>query len=527
MPRLPRLAELDERIERWLTRWQTWLLIGSSLVYLAAVSLVSQVKLLWYDELFTLHLARLPRLADLWAALASGTDLNPPLSYLAARGAQALFGEHRLAIRLPAMLGFWIMGLCLFRFASRRCPRAYAWLALLVPLASALYPCAWEARPYALVLGLAGIALLCWQSASEDEPRTIALCGLGTSLALALLCHYYAVLLLVPFGLGELVRQGGQRRWDRAMTAALVLPLLALTVLMPWMVEARSYAGTFWARPSYEAVQHTYGFLLAYLKAPVLAALGVAAICGLGQRLLAVGRYTEASMAPAFTPARLHEVVVLLGLCALPVWGFLLGKYVTGAYLFRYVFPAIVGLALLFVLCVSRLSGGCSIVGVTAAVAFLALFMEGEVRNYKRLARRSAEVATTCAFLEGLTDQKLPIVISDPQAFLQLAYYAPADIGARLVYLSDAEQARRRLGQDTAERALSRLAHFAALRVAPYQPFIAAHPRFLVYDHAGWLPSALEARGMSIVASGLDRRKPLYLAEEPVVVRALEKRAGD
>ena len=43
-----------------------------------------------------------------------------------------------------------------------------------------------EARPYALVLALAGIALVAWQAAAEGRRRRVALFSLGFALAAAL-----------------------------------------------------------------------------------------------------------------------------------------------------------------------------------------------------------------------------------------------------------------------------------------------------------------------------------------------------
>jgi len=76
-----------------------------SLFYLVVVAMLSHVKLLWLDELITLHIAELGSASSIWRALAHAADPNPPLTHLAVLGSLRLFGNHELALRLPAILG--------------------------------------------------------------------------------------------------------------------------------------------------------------------------------------------------------------------------------------------------------------------------------------------------------------------------------------------------------------------------------------------------------------------------------------
>ena len=76
----------------------------------------------------------------------------------------------------------------------------------------------------------------------------------------------------------------------------------------------------------------------------------------------------------------------------------------------------------------------------------------------------------------------LPIVIADPHLFFQLSYYAPPQLAARLVYLSDVDIALHRRHTDTPERGLLMLKQFAPLHVIPYPAFRSSQPVFLVYS---------------------------------------------
>src|SRR4051812_36792855 len=88
---------------------------------------------LWYDELFTLHLARVGSVSELLGHLAAGVDLNPPLLYLLTRASMLTFGETAWAIRLPALLGLLLGCGCLYAFLRRQGP-AVAFLAVAASL---------------------------------------------------------------------------------------------------------------------------------------------------------------------------------------------------------------------------------------------------------------------------------------------------------------------------------------------------------------------------------------------------------
>src|SRR3569833_608876 len=82
--------------------------------YFVVVFTASSFKLLWLDELITLHLARLNGLNALWDALARGADPNPPITYILVHWSRQLLGQHEFAYRLPDIIGYWIGLLSLF-----------------------------------------------------------------------------------------------------------------------------------------------------------------------------------------------------------------------------------------------------------------------------------------------------------------------------------------------------------------------------------------------------------------------------
>src|SRR4029077_19684334 len=95
------------------------------------------------------------------------------------------FGEHPWALRLPAILGFLLMMLCIYRFVAKRTSPVYGLVAMVMPLVTAAHEYAYEASGYGLLLGFAAFAILCWQQAGEDGLRTAAVLGLAAGLTAA------------------------------------------------------------------------------------------------------------------------------------------------------------------------------------------------------------------------------------------------------------------------------------------------------------------------------------------------------
>jgi hypothetical protein len=493
------LRLLGERVEAGLRRANFWLLAVFSVAYFAGTFLLACRKPIWYDEFFTLRLAQLPHLTDLWQALAEGTDLNPPLSFLAVRVCRTVLGDSAWSARLPAAAGVWVLCLCLFRFVARRGSLLFAWVALLLPLTTVIAPYAYEARPYGLVLGFCGLSLVCWQAAAEGQRRGPALAGLALALAAALWSHYYAVLLLAPLALGEGVRTRDRRRVDWPVWAAFGAAALSLGLLWPLVVGAQPFASGFWARPLWSAVKYAYLLLLLPIQTPLLLAL------------VALVLYPEhARAARAGGPPR-HEMAAALGLVSLPLLGVLLGKCVTGVYTFRYVLPVVAGVSLVVAFIACRRSGRCPLLGGALVLCLLIFAGVRGYREHDRLTREPDRIVATCNYLGAGNSGGLPIAVACPLPFLELVQHAPAELASRLVYLRDPGASRHCLGEDTAELALGHLRRWAPVNVVDAGDFLAGHRQFLVYGDGGWLRSALEAAGARFEACGGCQGQGLYL----------------
>jgi Dolichyl-phosphate-mannose-protein mannosyltransferase len=175
-------------------------------IYLIGVMGYSFAKPIWYDELSTVFITRLKTLGDIWAFLQVAADHNPPGLHFLVWLTRQVIPNELIAVRLPSMLGYFLMSVSLYRFAARRLGTAAGLVAGLFPIVSIAQEYAYEARPYTLMMGFCGAALVCWQASEPGRWRRLALVGLAGSIALALLSHYYAVPLLIALAGGELIR---------------------------------------------------------------------------------------------------------------------------------------------------------------------------------------------------------------------------------------------------------------------------------------------------------------------------------
>src|SRR5271166_6970160 len=170
--------------------------------YLTTSIYIGSHRLFWYDEIVTAHLAGLPNLATIFDALGHGADGLPPGYYILAMTTQKLFGSSEVVARLPSALAMTAGLLITFDCARRLSDGLHGLIALSVLTCSFLPYYGYEARSYAIYFMLAALALWVWTKTATDSKLWAIL--FGAVLCLGVTFHYYAVLLLVPYGLWEL-----------------------------------------------------------------------------------------------------------------------------------------------------------------------------------------------------------------------------------------------------------------------------------------------------------------------------------
>ena len=317
-----------------------------SIFYFVDVTLRASGKLFWYDEILTVSFARFRNLPALWAALRSGVESNPPTFHLLTRAAQAIFGGGLIGTRIPEIIGFWILSLCLFRFVQQRAGLVPGAIAMTVPLLSGAYFYAYEARPLGIVMACAAIMLVCWDEANRASRRSRRgwVVGFGSTLLFALAMHCYALLIIIPFGAAEVLRAAGRRliAWDiwlamiipGALAGALYLPLLQLFSSYTAHSDFLALNPTKWIAIS--------DFYLAMLQdSPAVFTLLLV--------LLALNHLVSnrANESPGTVHFSSYDGVVCLGFIAIPVIGVCLARILHTTSFPRYFLSAMIALSVL------------------------------------------------------------------------------------------------------------------------------------------------------------------------------------
>ena len=479
-------AREGTRIESWLDRWWPW--VWSALIVIVSLGAAgkSADRLLWHDELFTLHGARLDPGA-LWMALEDGFDLQPPLGYLLTKLSVRLFGDGLVQARLPAILGFATGLATIGLFVRRAAGTRAGTIALLVPAVTLAYDYSFEARPYGAVFGAAGASLLAWQSVAGRRRRWLALTALAASLGAAVSLHYYAVLLVVPIGVGQLVRSRLDGRFDRAPWLAMVAGCLPLVAFLPLMHAASTFGDMFWTRASLGQIGFTYRrFLYPTLLPLALFVAGCAAA-----RLLWPRTVDVASPSQDARP----ELAVLTVLLVLPLVAIATG-FVVGGYRDRYALAGLLGFAGVVALLVERAP---RMARVLAGVLVVWVVARSVMHAQPLVSPRSLDVLERHRLLH-LTSAapSVPILIANDAIYTQLRHYGPADLASRLHYvvpLTDGVVARR---QDTSERTMHALARWWSMSILAFGDVRQFEPPFFVYGDGEWLTAQLQHEGATL-----------------------------
>ena len=460
-----------------------WILIAYAIVrsLVAAAS-----KPFWYDEVFTVIVARQPSLSAIWRVLAQPADSQVPPFYLVERTAAALLHNPQIGFRLPSILGFACTLVLVFFFVKRRSGALYALLCtsiLLITVAYTTY--AVEARPYGLLVACIALALLCYQRA--PEPRWLVL--MGFSLASAGALHYYAVFALVPFGLAEIALYLNTRRLRPSVWLALACGLMPLAVFWPLLSALKKYYGAHISlAPTLRGTGTTYGWLfnipardhlhLEIAAATVLVLLGT----------LVALTFRSVRAAQTANPF-FHEHVLVWDLLALPFVAYAVTKLAHGGMDHRYVLESVLAVPLGAGYIIPRLNRRITLL---LAILLLSILAVQEARFWASQRGHFGKVVSPVDSIGRIVSSAghpdLPVVVSDSGEFLPFVYYAPPELARRFVDVVDPAQAVAYIGSDTVDKNLLALRAYYPLRVYEFQAFVSDHPSFLLYSsgRAGW-----------------------------------------
>ena len=481
------------------------------LFFYTIITLAYATRRFWYDELFTYYLCRLPSFSSIWAAVRDGVDFNPPLLYVVTRLTNRAFGYSVVATRLPAMLGFAIMSICVFLFVRRRCGLLYGFGAMCFPVITGAYRYAAEARAYGLVLAFCGLATVFWQSATEEKVRRFTLVALSASIAGCLMSHCYAILIFIPFSVAELVRLSCRRRPDWPLWMALGAPLACILIYLPMFHSVKGYTiDSISFRPGLSHVPRFYQILInpwsrsfepVIWHQAVWPLLMVMVLVALAKPVAhRIGDNSDSSKIPT------HEVAFLATLSLLPFFGQLLAQGTGTVFIDRYALSAVIGCSGLLAYFGFRVTGGNRRVATGMITIFLGWFVLGtglwlaDLFHKRPYDLPSVELASL--------PKEVPIVISNALTFLEKDYHETPAVASQLRFLTERSSALRYTGTDVFDRGYYTMRRWFPIKgqIIEYDAFLASNKHFFIYgpflNPEDWVLRRIMTSGLRLTFRG-------------------------
>lgn len=492
--KLPDFSPLIERARALYVRIETApvrrsqriaVLLLIALVYFLVTALQARREL-WHDEIYTYYIAKAPSLSRLFQEIK--LDLNPPLIYLADRVSLNIFGDNGYAARLPSILAFLFGSFCFYAFAARQIRPIYGLLAMLVFWSTPFEYYATEARPYGLIVGFFGMAMLCWQRAVEPDRSAVSVWALAFAVTGMVCSHFFALIYVFPFCLAELWRWYRSRRFDLAMWASLVLPPLLLFIYKPLVAPlVTRYEKSHFSASAQASPLKILGFYYRMVE-PESFFLLIAICAGLVVAWRFTWRRDEESKTSRLTSL---EWILIAGMLLIPALVNIAIMRSHGVAFPRYSGPALFAVCLLFSLLLGRATNF-SRIAAAAGCCVLFLYSMGvqTPAAVKHLVARNTAPKPTSPIVNVRPD--LPLVANSGLSFIELDKYGDPSTVARLTYVTDRKYAIQ-YAQSTIFEGMAYLKRFFPIRatVTPYDQFVTEHPTFLVLGtidyHEDWL----------------------------------------
>ena len=403
------------------------------------------------------------------------------------------FGVNPFVLRLPSLLGFLLMQISLFFFVRRIASVSVAAFALAFPVFTGAFWFAGMIRPYGLLLGLFGLAMLSWQTAVRREShRTWALVVLALTIALAFNTHYYSVLLLVPLCAAELVRSCQNRRVDVPVLMSIGAGMAGVAFILPFLKGAAEFRANYQAEAvPRQVITQSYNYILlghatfsTNTNHLLASCFGLIAVLVLGSCIRQL-RSKTLNLPDA-------EFVFLVTIAALPFIGFILGRFITHAMEPRYVLGSVIGIAALLAIALAPLFRDHTI-GRLALLLFFATFAYRGITGISAAQRAHHDALASLV----LSPQVKAAILASPSKLIYTqdidffgfaSFYEPdADVRSRLALVYSRDEEMRWKQSDDDSLNVLHLKSFAPFTILPYES-LASQPgdHIFVISHGGW-----------------------------------------
>jgi uncharacterized membrane protein len=455
---------------------------GLTALYVLAV-VIGNRRYVWFDELFTLNIARSSSLEQLWYRELR-FDCNPPTGYLLSRMSMSLFGATPLGLRFPSMVEFYFGSLAILLYVRRKAGIAFAAFAVLLLWAAAptLYY-AVEARPYALVFLSFSWLLLSWDTAIRAQLRRMALFGVSISTLMLAIAYVFAAFTLLAFFVAEMVRFFRRRTPDYPLWAAMAVPMLAMAVYVPLVRSCGGIVFPIFASPNTLVIFFEATFGVPVISAAILAIL-----------LIPAGQARKAVPSQFLS----EEVALLAALFLSPVLLHLFLMHRQATFYNRYCLATQVAILVALAILLPNRVRVNRWAGYAGSLVLIFYMLKTQIWHMVRYpSPRNAAVLKS-------VNPGLPIVIGEGQVFMEMNQYEDASLLSRVYFLKDPAASMRYLHtnifQDFEAPDVMKSAGFRiSAAIEPYSSFVGQHRQFLLLSGTHkWVFLKLQASGATI-----------------------------
>ncbi len=427
--------------------------------------------------------------------MGTGLESNPPAFHLLTRMTERVFGEGLIATRLPEIVAFWVMCLCLFKYVERRAGAVAGVIAMTLPMLSGAYYYAYEARPLIIVVACGAAALLCWDNSLRFPHQRRWLVCFSAVLFAAFMLHCYAILLIFPFGAAGIARDVRHRAVSWPFWVALAVPILPACLLYIPLLHAFSAfsKGTDFAA-AFPAVWPEVLRFYVFLLLPCSAILFIAFTLFALDRVDHSGAWSNGDR--PYCRFNWDDAVLCLSFGALPALGVVLAQLVHSPYFGRYFLSALLGLCVPLAINAGAARSRKWLAPLLAAVIICGLGLnlfrivrhrlhgEGEALREpstgKLLPTTPSRPLLLYPLIQSVAKDSKPIAVLEPLDFLYLLKYAPK-LTSRLYYVHSFEA-------DASLRGLRAFRQWSPVKYNPVyvgSEFVKLHPDFYIYSDLG------------------------------------------
>jgi hypothetical protein len=495
-------------------RWGSAALAFIIVVTAVVEARTAMTRPFWYDELCTVAVASQHSAAAIWSALASAVDAQPFFFHMVSAAGAGLAGGSEFGYRLPGLVGFLWVPVCLYVFVARRAGVIAGLIAAIIPILSGFEPYAAEARPYGFWVGCLAVALVCWQ---QLERSRWAVVPFAVALWMAVASHYYGILSVPAFVLGEAIRWHRTRQLRLAVWIPLALCVAPLFFALPLIRTIRTtYGDHFWAQNNRLFLLLTYSQLTGLGEVLTAGIMFILFVLLVNLSFPVIRRAQPWIRPQPNDRIRPEECVAALYLLTVPIVTSIALTLTHGGMVMRYVLPTVLGLSIATAFVVTDL--GANIAPLVLAVLIVSFGFSYLGRGLFVFRGQSGVAVENSALpaverLIAPLPPDIPVVVSSGLDYLPLAFYAGPATRNRLVNLVDPKEALAAINTDTVDINGPLLARYLPLNVRDFSAFRATHHRFFLLSSGNtfdWWPGRFVREGHTVTLRGAAGGYRLY-----------------